>query len=71
MSFKNGILGGSHVKRLYELGVTSGLKVGYLYRPGGCMEDLVFAVRCFLRNLPKGKEVRFLIWATSSDLKSK
>ena len=34
------------------------------------MEDVVFAVRCFLKNLPKDKEVRFLIWPTSGDLRS-
>ena len=58
------------MRRLFELGSTTGLKLGYLYRGGGCMEDVVFAIRCFLANLPEPKDVRFLVWPTSSELKS-
>ena len=63
--------GGSHVRRLHDLGDNGGGRTGYLFKNGGSMEDVLFAIRCFLNSLPEKKNVSFLVWPTSSDLRRK
>ena len=58
------------MQKLFNTSEKDTYPIGYVYRSGGTMADLVRAVKCFLGSLEAGAPVQFFLWPTATDLKS-
>ena len=58
------------MQRLHATSERDNSPVGYIFRLGATMADVLRGVKCFLSSIEAPKAINLMVWPTSTDLKS-